>query len=76
MTTPFPSRQRTAPSTTRPRYPLAPARKLTVETVASRGGLHPDLVHRFVALGLLEASRDAELVVSCQAADARHGLAA
>ncbi|WP_462189091.1 MULTISPECIES: chaperone modulator CbpM [unclassified Frankia] len=60
MTIPSPSQQRTAPSPiTRPRYPLAPARKLTVETVASRGGLHPDLVRRFVALGLLEASRDA-----------------
>ncbi|MDT3445354.1 MULTISPECIES: chaperone modulator CbpM [unclassified Pseudofrankia] len=49
------------------RYPLAPARprpalavgsRLTLETVASRSGLHPDLVRRFVALSLLEATRD------------------
>jgi chaperone modulatory protein CbpM len=41
------------------RYPLARARRLSLETVASRCGLHPDLVRRFVALGLVEAGRDA-----------------
>ncbi|WP_131769307.1 chaperone modulator CbpM [Candidatus Protofrankia californiensis] len=41
------------------RYPLAPTRRLTLETVASRSGLHPDLLRRFVALSLLDASRDA-----------------
>jgi hypothetical protein len=30
-----------------------------VETVARLGGLHPDLVRRFVTLGLLDASWDA-----------------
>ncbi|MER7791966.1 chaperone modulator CbpM [Streptomyces sp. NPDC097640] len=40
-------------------YALVPARRLTLETVASRAGLHPELVRRFVALGLVEAERDA-----------------
>jgi DNA-binding transcriptional MerR regulator len=35
------------------RYPL------TVETVARHSGVHPDLLRRFVALGLLDASQDA-----------------
>jgi chaperone modulatory protein CbpM len=37
--------------------PSAP--HLGLETFARRGGLHPELVERFVALGLLEAQRDA-----------------
>lgn len=41
------------------RYPLTRRRRLSLDTVASRTGLHPDLVRRFVALGLLDASRDA-----------------
>jgi chaperone modulatory protein CbpM len=49
----------TSPPGTSPRYPLAATRRLTVDTVARRGGLHPDLVRRFVALGLLDGSRDA-----------------
>ncbi|MGA6160952.1 chaperone modulator CbpM [Stenotrophomonas sp. NPDC087984] len=40
-------------------YDLVPARRLSLETVASRTGLHPDLVARFVALGLVDAERDA-----------------
>jgi chaperone modulatory protein CbpM len=41
-------------ATRRPsRYPL------TLETVARHGRVHPDLVRRFVALGLLDASQDA-----------------
>jgi chaperone modulatory protein CbpM len=44
--------------TTEVRYPLARTRRLSVETVAGRSGLHPDLVRRFVALGLLDAVRD------------------
>jgi chaperone modulatory protein CbpM len=38
---------------------LAPVRRLGLDVVAQRSGLHPDLVRRFVALGLLDASRDA-----------------
>jgi chaperone modulatory protein CbpM len=38
---------------------LAPVRRLGLGVVAQRSGLHPDLVRRFVALGLLDASRDA-----------------
>ena len=42
-------------------YRLAPVRRLSLETVARRSGLHPELVRRFVALGLLEdVHRDAE----------------
>ncbi|MBU3867285.1 chaperone modulator CbpM [Streptomyces sp. 4503] len=40
-------------------YELVPARRLTLETVASRTGLHPELIRRFVALGLVDAERDA-----------------
>ncbi|MFS7879808.1 chaperone modulator CbpM [Streptomyces asiaticus] len=39
-------------------YDLVPARRLSLETVAGRTGLHPDLVARFVALGLIGAERD------------------
>jgi DNA-binding transcriptional MerR regulator len=45
-----------------PRYPLArrPARvRLGQEEFASRCGLHPDLIRRYVALGLVPAVRDA-----------------
>lgn len=60
MTTRSPSERRAAPpQAARLRYPLAPTRALTLETVASRSGLHPDLVRRFVALSLLDATRDA-----------------
>lgn len=40
-------------------YELVPARRLSLETVASRTGLHPELIRRFVALGLVDAERDA-----------------
>ena len=40
-------------------HDLVPARRLSLETVASRSGLHPELVRRFVALGLVDAERDA-----------------
>ena len=46
-----------------PRYPLArrPARvRLGQEEFASRCGLHPDLIRRYVALGLVPAVRDAD----------------
>jgi chaperone modulatory protein CbpM len=44
---------------TTPRYlPMRPVR-LSLDAFAAHSGLHPDLVHRFVALGLLEADTDA-----------------
>ncbi len=36
-----------------------PVPKLSLQTVARRSGVHPDLIRRFVALGLVEAERDA-----------------
>ncbi|MFF3565448.1 chaperone modulator CbpM [Streptomyces sp. NPDC002574] len=41
------------------RYGLVPAPRLSLDTVARRAGLHPDLIRRFVALGLVDAERDA-----------------
>ncbi|MFI9645148.1 chaperone modulator CbpM [Streptomyces sp. NPDC052040] len=41
------------------RYALVPAPSLSLEAVARRSGLHPDLIRRFVALGLVDAERDA-----------------
>ncbi|MFG3150173.1 chaperone modulator CbpM [Streptomyces sp. NPDC048243] len=40
-------------------YALVAAPRLTLDAVARRSGLHPDLVRRFVALGLVDAERDA-----------------
>lgn len=36
-----------------------PVPRLSLATVARRSGLHPDLIRRFVALGLVDAERDA-----------------
>jgi chaperone modulatory protein CbpM len=44
----------------RPTYVLAPVHRLSLEAVAGRSGLHPDMVRRLVTLGLLEVHRDAE----------------
>ncbi|MCX4457949.1 chaperone modulator CbpM [Streptomyces sp. NBC_01340] len=41
------------------RYPLVPAPRLSLNAVARRSGLHPDLIRRFVALGLIDTERDA-----------------
>ncbi|MET7746104.1 chaperone modulator CbpM [Streptomyces sp. NPDC005385] len=41
------------------RYVLVAVPRLTLDAVARRSGLHPDLVRRFVALGLVDAERDA-----------------
>ncbi|MFD9048454.1 chaperone modulator CbpM [Streptomyces zaomyceticus] len=41
------------------RYALVPAPRLSLDAVARRSGLHPDLIRRFVALGLIDAERDA-----------------
>ena len=40
-------------------YALARPRRLDLDTFARMAGLHPDVVRRFVALGLIEASHDA-----------------
>ncbi|MCF3960104.1 chaperone modulator CbpM [Streptomyces fuscigenes] len=48
----------TAP-TTALRYAPVPTTRLSLGDVARRSGLHPDLIRRFVALGLVEAERDA-----------------
>ncbi|MDK9495923.1 MerR family transcriptional regulator [Streptomyces katrae] len=40
------------------RYALVPVPGLSLDTVARRSGLHPDLISRFVALGLVDAERD------------------
>jgi chaperone modulatory protein CbpM len=37
-----------------------PPRRLSVDELARGSGVHPGLVRRFVALGLLRASRDAD----------------
>ncbi|MEU2260714.1 chaperone modulator CbpM [Streptomyces sp. NPDC019645] len=50
---------RTSADATAVRYALVPVPRLSVDTVARRSGLHPDLVRRFVALGLVDAERDA-----------------
>ena len=39
-------------------YALARPLRLDLDAFARMAGLHPDLVRRFVALGLIEASRD------------------
>jgi DNA-binding transcriptional MerR regulator len=41
------------------RYVLARRPELSLDSFAQRSGLHPDMVRRFVALGLLAGRRDA-----------------
>ncbi|MET8616170.1 chaperone modulator CbpM [Streptomyces misionensis] len=41
------------------RYALVPVPRLSLNAVARRSDLHPDLIRRFVALGLVDAERDA-----------------
>ncbi|MFJ4277182.1 chaperone modulator CbpM [Streptomyces massasporeus] len=50
---------RTSAGSTTVRYSLVPVPRLSLDAVARRSGLHPDLVRRFVALGLVDAERDA-----------------
>ncbi|WP_328491519.1 chaperone modulator CbpM [Streptomyces sp. NBC_00414] len=40
------------------RYAIVPVPALSLETVARRTGLHPDLIRQFVTLGLVDAGRD------------------
>lgn len=49
----------TAPAPAHVQYAIVPVPRLSLQTVARRSGVHPDLVRRFVALGLVEAGRDA-----------------
>lgn len=49
--------QRAGPE--RSRYPLVRPHRFSLDVVAQRTGTHPELLRRFVALSLLEASRDA-----------------
>lgn len=40
------------------RYPLVRVHRYGLDAFAARSGVHPDMLRRFVALGLLEAERD------------------
>ncbi|WP_327679994.1 chaperone modulator CbpM [Streptomyces sp. NBC_00467] len=42
------------------RYAMVPVRRLSLDDVARRSGLHPELLRRFVALGLVNAVRGAD----------------
>jgi chaperone modulatory protein CbpM len=48
----------TTPMTTVRYLPMLPIR-LSLDVFAARSGVHPDLLHRFVALGLIDADTDA-----------------
>jgi chaperone modulatory protein CbpM len=39
-------------------YALVRARRLDLDQFAAAAGLHPELIRRFVALGILDADRD------------------
>ena len=39
-------------------YPMTRPSRLSLDRFAREAGLHPDLVQKFVALGLLDAERD------------------
>ena len=41
-------------------HAIVPVSRLSLDVVARRSGLHPDLVRRFVTLGLLDAALDAD----------------
>jgi hypothetical protein len=40
-------------------YPMTRPSRLSLDRFARQAGLHPELVQKFVALGLLDAERDA-----------------
>jgi chaperone modulatory protein CbpM len=42
-----------------PLYALATLPRMSLDAVATSAGLHPELVRRFVTLGLVDATRDA-----------------
>lgn len=65
-------------------YALVRTARMSLDGFAARSGLHPDLVRRFVALGLLRADRDSggrlwlpagELVTVARVQRLRAGLA-
>jgi len=47
-------------TTTGTRWPLARPYRLSLDSYARITGVHPELIRRLVALGLLEITRDAE----------------
>ena len=47
-------------TTTATRWPLARPYRLSLDSYARITGVHPELIRRLVALGLLEITRDAE----------------
>ncbi|MEW2081801.1 chaperone modulator CbpM [Streptomyces sp. NPDC005283] len=49
----------TARNTTVVHYAMVPVPALGLDGVARRSGLHPELIRRLVALGLVDAHRDA-----------------
>jgi chaperone modulatory protein CbpM len=50
--------------------PMRPVR-LSLDAFAERSGVHPDLLHRFVALGLIDAETDASGALWFRPADLR-----
>lgn len=65
-------------------YPLARPNRLSLETFCQIVGLHPEMVHRLIALDLLEAETDAndevwlrpnQLVVAARIKRLRSGFA-
>ncbi|GHJ42575.1 chaperone modulator CbpM [Streptomyces sp. TS71-3] len=55
-----PARERTRPPDVLVRrYALVPLDRLSLDVTARRSGLHPDLVRRMAALGVVDAARDA-----------------
>ncbi|MCQ4079324.1 chaperone modulator CbpM [Streptomyces sp. RB6PN25] len=56
---PAPTAAQRTPEAVAVRYPLARPYRLSLDTVARRCGLHPELVRRFVALSMVDAIRDA-----------------
>ncbi|MDF3289859.1 MULTISPECIES: chaperone modulator CbpM [Streptomyces] len=56
---PTPTAAQRARETATVHYPLTRPYRLSLDVVARRSGLHPDLVRRFVALSLVDAARDA-----------------
>jgi chaperone modulatory protein CbpM len=59
MSTRSPTTAVLAPISAVVEYTMVPVPRLSLETVALRSGLHPDLIRRFVVLGLVDAERDA-----------------
>ena len=74
---------KSAPTATARSYPLTRPARLNLESFAQATGLHPDLVTRLLALGLLEVERDsadrlqfspAQIAAACRLQRLRAGL--